>query len=377
MHVRWPHINVRVFTVLVFVSLPLMAVAAVMVLGVGQAQLRNDYGLQLTQMAEHTASAIDAYVFRRVMDVGVIARAPVVRTQAAAASALPGDAAKIREADQAWIASATAEAQRLGIPTAPASEYFREIASGDPAYREILLADREGRLVASSSLPSDYYQGDEAWWKEAYGDGFSGRHHVGDVTWDDSTQSYSLEVAVPVIPRDGGRLVGVLKVSADARELLAVPAGLRIGETGEAWLIRPDGSIVYSRVAPDPKTRFFAADLVQERMAATATETTPQTGMHFTARASDGREYLVGLSASQLGLSYRHLNWLVAVTRAEEELLRPVSSQLWRLLGVFASIAALVLVVALWFSIKLAAPPIEPALHISQHPEVARIDDGE
>ena len=45
-----PHINVRVFTVLVLVSLPLYALAAVMVLGTGQAQLRDAFGLQLTEM---------------------------------------------------------------------------------------------------------------------------------------------------------------------------------------------------------------------------------------------------------------------------------------------------------------------------------------
>lgn len=375
MHVRWPHINIRVFTVLVFVSLPLMAVAAVMVLGVGQAQLRDDYGLQLTQVAEHTAAAIDAYVYRRVLDVGVISRSPILRDVAAASSNTAADAAKIRETDTAWIANPAGEAERLGVTRLAASEYLRDISTGDPAYGEILLADREGRLVAASGVTTDYYQGDEAWWREAYGDGFSGRHYVGDVTWDESAQSYALEVAVPVFPRDGGRLVGVLKVTADARELLAVPAGLRIGATGEAWLVRPDGTIVYSRVAPDPRSRFFAADLIKERMAVTVDETAPQVGLHFTARASDGRDYVVGLSASQLGLSYRDLNWIVAVTRAEEELFQPVSAQLWRLLGVFASIAALVLVIAVWFSIRLAAPPIEPELHISQHPEVRRIDE--
>ena len=44
-------------------------------------------------------------------------------------------------------------------------------------------------------------------------------------------------------------------------------------------------------------------------------------------------------------------------------------------LGATVGAAAMVFIVALWFSIRLAAPPIEPELHISQHPEVARIDE--
>jgi hypothetical protein len=37
------------------------------------------------------------------------------------------------------------------------------------------------------------------------------------VLWDESTKSHAIEIAVPVTERPGERLVGVLKVVADAR----------------------------------------------------------------------------------------------------------------------------------------------------------------
>ena len=60
---RLPHINLSVFTVLVLVSLPLYALAAVMVLGTGQAQLRRAFGLQLTDQAQQAAATVDCTCF--------------------------------------------------------------------------------------------------------------------------------------------------------------------------------------------------------------------------------------------------------------------------------------------------------------------------
>jgi hypothetical protein len=52
-----------------------------------------------------------------------------------------------------------------------------------------------------------------------------------------------------------------------------------------------------------------------------------------------------------------------------------VQAQLWRLLGVFGLVAAAVLAIAAWFSVRLAAPPIGKDMHISEHPEVPRIEE--
>jgi hypothetical protein len=369
-----PHINVRVFTVLVIVSLPLYAVAAVMVLGTGQAQARRAFGLQLTDTAQQAAATVDSYVFRRVIDVSILARVPDVQAVAAAGSKAPLDVARAREIDTLWVAQPGATAARLGLLENAASQFLRDIVNNDQVYREILVTDREGRLVAASSAPSDYIQSDETWWKEAFNDGSRGLVSVGDVSWDESTKSHAIEVAVPVTERPGERLVGVLKVVADARELLAVAAGVKSTTSGQAFLLREDGSIVFSPRGVGGQAQFFAADLFRERMK-NYKAGDPQFRVDFSARDQEGRSYLVGVAPCQLGASYPHLAWVVAVTQAEDDLFAPSRAQMWRMLGVFGLIAAFVLAVAVWFSVRLAAPPVGKDTHITEHPEVPRIEE--
>jgi hypothetical protein len=361
-----PHINVRVFTVLVIISLPLYALAAVMVLGTGQAQLRDAFGQQLTDTAQQVAATVDSYVFRRVIDVSILARVPEVQAAAAAGSKMPVDVAKTRELDTT--------AARVGLLENPASQFLRDIVNNDQVYREIIVTDREGRLVAASGASSDYIQSDEAWWKEAFNDGSRGLVSVSDVLWDESTKSHAIEIAVPVTERPGERLVGVLKVVADARELLAVPPGGQASTSGETYLIREDGSIVFSRRGVGDKTQFFAADLFRERMK-NYKAGDPQFRLDFAARDQSGRSFLIGVAPSQLGTSYPHMAWMVAVTQAEDDLFAPSRAQMWRLLAVFGLIAAFVLAIAVWLSVWLAAPPVGKDTHITEHPEVPRIEE--
>lgn len=370
-----PHLNIRVFTVLVFVSLPLMAVAGALVLGVGQAQLRDAYGKQMTQIAGSLAAGMDAYLFRRVLDVGVLARDPAIH-DIAAASTSPLDQAKVEQIEQEWEAARVATAQRLGVTDNTTARYLREIIENDRIYRELFVTDREGRLVATSNPTTDYFQADEAWWQEAFDDGGKGRVSVGDVIWDESARAHVIEIAMPVVGAGASRLVGILKVVADARELLVPAAGLQLGTTGEAWLIRTDGSVVYSRRVLAPKTPFFAADLLRPRIEAYKAGTL-QLPLTLSARDSDGRAYVVAVAASQLGLSFPKLDWLVAMTQAEDEVFAPVRAQFWRLIGVFALMAAVVLAGTAWLSARLSAPPIERDMHLSDHPEVARIEDND
>jgi hypothetical protein len=135
-----------------------------------------------------------------------------------------------------------------------------------------------------------------------------------------------------------------------------------------------DGSIVYSRRVLAQKSKFFAEELLRPRLEAYKAGTL-QLPLTLSARDGEGHNQVIAVAASQLGLSYPDLNWLVAMTQAEDEVFAPVRAQFWRLLGVFGLVAALVMAVTAWFSLRLSMPTIEPSLHISEHPEVARIGD--
>ena len=140
--------------------------------------------------------------------MSILARVPDVRAAAAAGSAVPLDVAKAREQPSTLrVSQPGATAARLGLLETTASQYLRDIVSNDQVYREIIVTDCEGRLVAASSATSDYIQSDETWWKEAFNDGTRGLVSVSDVLWDERTKSHAIEIAVPVIERPGERLV--------------------------------------------------------------------------------------------------------------------------------------------------------------------------
>ncbi len=366
-------ISYRVFTVFLAVGLVMLAAAGVVVVGAGQARLRASFGDHLADVATQTAASVDSYVYRRAIETSILAAVPDVRREAALASAVPVDAAAVRQYDQQWQQQRTVPEALAPLMRNAASTFLAEAGRNDQTYRELVLADRSGRLAAASGMTTDYFQGDEEWFTRAFGDGVRGRLNVGGVTWDDSAATWALEISVPVPDPAGGQLAGVLKAVVDVREMAATVSAMRLGGTGEAALVTDEGKIVLGALQPNVDTPFFAADLLRERMLGVARQETPA-AVAFGALAPDGQTRLIGIGISQLRASYPHLKWLVAVSQNESELFAPVRFQLWSLLGALALTAIAVLGLALWFSLRLAAPPPDEELHLVRHPVVGTID---
>jgi hypothetical protein len=368
-------INYRILTTMLVVSLPVLIVGSYLVIENGQARLRDAFGQKLSQRAEQSAAAIDAYVFRRIVDVSTLARIPGVRADAERSSARPSDPAADAQMDRAFAALDLKQPGVAAILDTTTSRFFAQITRQDPIYRELLLTDRQGRLVAASNLTSDYVQHDEDWWKRVMADPTRGEAVVSDVRWDDSARTYAMEIAVPV-PGPDERPIGVLKVVADVREMLTSIAGIDLGDAGDAMLLRRNGSIVFSRDAVQPSARFFAADRLKERLDAVSAAAGPQT-LSFTAPGPDGAAQVVGVATCQLAATYPHLPWVVAAWQPEAELLAPVESQSWSLLLLLAATAICMLALALWFSVKLAPNPIETEMHLVPHPPIHRVAEEE
>jgi len=382
-----PHIriNPRIFTALVIVALPLLAVGGFVVVGIGQGQFRDTSGAHLEQIAERTAAAVDTFVLRRIIDVSLLARVPEVRASAAARGRTPFDANLAREIDQQWQRQQTPPEQVAGLLDNPASRFFRDVVQNDAIYGELLLTDVDGRLAAASGVTSDYLQSDEQWWRDA----FTRRSpQISDVNWDESAKIYAIEISVPVYAPGSDEVTGVLKAVTNSSEMLAILSGVRFGETGEAVLVRKDGSLVYGRRAVRPDDRFFAAALLRESLglsgavapepaAQTDRATDPHFRAHFSAQLPDGGKATVAVAPTQLGISYPNLPWLVAVSQAESELFAPARAQMWSFAMLLALVSMAVLVLALWFSMRLAASPLDTGMALVQHARVHRVDENE
>jgi hypothetical protein len=372
-----PPINRRVLTVVLIVAVPLLALGARYVVANGQDRVRAAESLQLAQVAEYIAASADAYIFRRIVDVAVIARVSEVRRAAQEGSRQPLDKAQVDALDLAWQKERRPPAPLAGVLTNPAARFVADMTKQNPLYREILVTDRHGRLVAASQLTTDYFQGDEGWWTQALDDGQRGRIFVSDVRLDESAQIYAFDIAVPVVAPDSDEIVGVMKIVASSQEMLTGIGSLELGATGHAMLLREDGSIVYSRQTQEPGARFFAADLLRERLAASKDD--PEARVYFSAPTAEGRDRVIAVARSQLHRSFPNLRWLFAVSIADDELLQPLEPMVWSILAVVGLTAMAVLVAALWASMRLARPAVDPALdmHLVEHAKLPRIASDE
>jgi hypothetical protein len=369
MRSRFPALNTRVLTAVLVVAIPVLIVGTAIVLSIGQSRLRETAATRLAKNAEYTAATVDAYVFRRILDAALLGRVLDVREAAAGGNNAVYDRNAALELDRKWQADGPTVAGQSGVLRTPASQFLADIVGHDSIYREILVTDRYGRLVAASNITSDYFQGDEDWWQESF-DGGRGRVVVSDVRRDQSAGVYAFDISVPVPGPAGEELAGVMKIVADSREMLVGIAGLELGASGEAMLVRPDGTIVFSRHSYDPKTRFFASELLGQHLEHRQQLKQEPGPLTFAAGGPDeGTTRLIAVAPGQLARTYPKLNWLVALSVDRDEVTAPFRSLVWYLVLVFALTAVAVLAIALWFSLRLAEPVLDPAvdMHLVEH----------
>ncbi len=257
----------------------------------------------LRRIADQTAAAVDTYVFRLVIDASVLSHVPEVREAAAAASQRPFDRAAVQATDRDWRRAGAAVPEKTAVIDNKVSAFLADTIRQNPIYRELILTDRFGRLVAASGATDAYLFDQAAWWPGSFGDGSRGRLDVSDVRLDPGTRTYLMGISAPVEDQTGGQLAGILHTVVDMREIGAVLGGVRMGATGDAVLVRQDGSIVYALGIVDPNARFFATDLLRERLAAAKKEK-PEAAMQFAASGPGGGSRLVGVALSQLNASF-------------------------------------------------------------------------
>ena len=124
---------------------------------------------------------------------------------------------QITSLDQEWINAPEQNAliQRvLENQTADELREFREIF---PNHVELFLTDKYGANIAATNRTSDYYQADEDWWKLAYNLG-RGKVYIGQPSFDESSQTYAVDIAIPIYANDN--LVGILRSTYDVDAIL-------------------------------------------------------------------------------------------------------------------------------------------------------------
>ncbi|GMR22774.1 MAG: hypothetical protein BMS9Abin37_1147 [Acidobacteriota bacterium] len=160
--------------------------------------------------------ALEAEVEARITIVERWASDPIVVRAVREANEKLRSMSEIELIDTRWQETRGVDDFIRSIIDHPAAKRLRELRASNPELQEAFLTDRLGANVAATNKTSDFYQGDEAKFADAYHNG-AGSVHLGKIALVESFQAFSVQIGVPVM--DEGRAIGILVVTVNAEKL--------------------------------------------------------------------------------------------------------------------------------------------------------------
>lgn len=116
---------------------------------------------------------------------------------------------EIKARDTAWTAASGHYPLGDEMMKSKISQELLKVKSSKAFISEIILTDNQGANVGISDLTSDYWQGDEPKFANAFAGG-AGSDYIARPKKDDSTGETIAQVSVPV--KDGAAVIGTLTV---------------------------------------------------------------------------------------------------------------------------------------------------------------------
>ena len=122
----------------------------------------------------------------------------------------------IKAMDEKWKGTAGVADFMQALMDNPCGKRLAEIQKSEPYFSEIFAMDNLGGNVGMTDKTSDYWQGDEAKFQKSFNNG-AGAVFVDDVEFDDSSQTYLVQVSVPV--KDGDKAIGAITFGIDVEKV--------------------------------------------------------------------------------------------------------------------------------------------------------------
>ena len=116
---------------------------------------------------------------------------------------------EIQALDEEWKAEKGVAEFMKPFMEGACAESLQTITAADEAIFEIFMMDNQGANVCQTDKTGDYWQGDEAKFKESFADG-KGMVFVDEVEYDDGLKANICQVSVPVM--DGGQAIGAMTI---------------------------------------------------------------------------------------------------------------------------------------------------------------------
>jgi hypothetical protein len=318
-------------------------------------------GKTLSQEADTVWGSINNYLQDQIIEIAGLTEVPVLREAVLQGNAeLKRDVEGVRTGipimEKEWPALEPENPRLLRITNNPAARFLRRYINVNRPYREILVTDLVGRLVAASGKTTDYYQADEEWWKETYGDGTHGTVFIGDIAYDASARTFAMEIAQPFVDPDLG-VIGVIKIVLDAQRIHSIIGSFRAGTPITAVLLRAKGEVISAPGYSLMDQRIYPATLdilhARERGRPYFITDSPEPSIY-------------GLMQARFQSIYPRLNWIIVTTGEVSKVLEPLPQMHRYFIYLVIAVVIVGLIAALLLSRVESKPTIEDDEHFEK-----------
>ena len=236
-------IRTKLVVLLVFVAvLPLLAALATIMIGGRQLRVEA-FGQTVQGLAESKASALADSLAKDIEKFRLAFQRHESLLDSLGAGGERLSQLQLDDLDSRWERMPLDSPEMVKVLKAPAADSLHALRDEDSRLAEVLITDRFGQLVIATRRTSDYYQADERWWQQAYGDGRRGKVYVPSVGYDQSSGVWSIDICIPL--RSKGQVVGVAKAVLNVSQWVG-PGGTTVGRIPVRLLLaRSDGTIVF------------------------------------------------------------------------------------------------------------------------------------
>lgn len=148
-------------------------------------------------------------------ELAALGKDPVIVAAVKAQNAAGRTLDEVKALDARWQATAGVADFMKALMDSPAGKQLTEWRKSHAYASEIFVMDKLGANVAQTDKTSDYWQGDEAKFTECFKG--TGEIFLGKMEFDESSQTYSIQVSVPVL--DGDALIGAICIGVDVEKV--------------------------------------------------------------------------------------------------------------------------------------------------------------
>ena len=123
--------------------------------------------------------------------------------------------------DKAWRAEVKSGSGKMvdAVLANALSQYLKQRKEASQGlFTEIFVMDNKGLNVGQSDVTSDYWQGDEAKWKNTFLVG-AGGVDVSAIETDESTQTLQSQLSLPVVDPADGSVIGAITLGVNVEQL--------------------------------------------------------------------------------------------------------------------------------------------------------------